>query len=315
MTTDQAVREAAARSARRRRRLIGYGQWHPFTAAEPVRRHVRAIQSTGMSAAGIVHHTGVNCGTLNHLLYGTHSYPPSAKIRIENANALLAYWPKLDDYDDGAVIDGTGTRRRVQALAANGWPSSAIHRRVDHIAIKAVERLRTRERVTARTARAVRDLYIEVSGKPAEAFGVTSWVAQRSRSYALKSRWANPSAWDDDTIDDPNAIPDWTGYCGTDRGWWTHRQENIPVCPACDDAHTRWKHEHRHLARPEFMTALIAARANAAYRGEAIAHDGRELLAQGLSHDQAAERLGITRSYLRQELGRRPESTGEQVAA
>ena len=53
MTTDQAIREAKNRWARRRRRLIGYGQWQPFTDAEPARRHVLAILGTGMGLAGI----------------------------------------------------------------------------------------------------------------------------------------------------------------------------------------------------------------------------------------------------------------------
>lgn len=209
MPTAQALREAAARQARRRRRLQAYGQWQPFTDAAPVRRHVQAIRATGMSLAGIVRHTGVNIGTLDHLLYGKTPYPPAAKIRTENAEALLAYWPTLDDYDDGAVIDATGTRRRVQALAAAGWPSNALHQHVSHITHKAVERLRTSERVTARTARAVRAFYRQAAGQTPEAHGVTPWIAARTRTYAVKNGYADAMAWDDDTIDDPNAQPEY----------------------------------------------------------------------------------------------------------
>lgn len=208
MTTAQAVREAAARQARRRRRLQAYGQWHPFVDAAPVRDHVQAVRATGMSCAGIVRYTGVNFGTIDHLLYGKAPYPPAAKIRTENAQALLAYWPKLDDFDDGAVIDGTGTRRRIQALAAAGWPSNAIHEHVNHITHKAVERLRACERVTARTARAVRDFYERVAGQAAENQGVTPWIATRTRTYATKNGYADAMAWDDDTIDDPQAQPE-----------------------------------------------------------------------------------------------------------
>lgn len=206
--SSQALREARNRQARRRRRLQGYGQWHPFVDAEPARQHVQAVRATGMSCAGIVRHTGVNIGMIDHLLYGKAPYPPAARIRTENAEALLAYWPVLDDYDDGAVIDATGTRRRVQAMAAIGFPSNAIQQRVDHITLKAVERLRINERVTARTARAIRDLYSEVSGKTAEDYGVTPWIAARTRTYAVKNQYAGPMAWDDDTIDDPQAKPD-----------------------------------------------------------------------------------------------------------
>ncbi|MEH0552529.1 hypothetical protein [Streptomyces sp. B21-101] len=209
MTTAQALREAATRQARRRRRLQAYGQWQPFVDAAPARQHVQAIRATGMSLAGIVRHTGVNSGTIDHLLYGKAPYPPAAKIRTENAKALLVYWPTLDDYDDGAVIDATGTRRRIQALAAAGWPSNAVHQHVNHITHKAVERLRTNERVTARTARAVRDFYRHAAGQTPEAHGVTPWVATRTRTYAAKNGYANAMAWDDDTIDDPNAQPEY----------------------------------------------------------------------------------------------------------
>ncbi|MEU6768569.1 hypothetical protein ABZ916_39425 [Streptomyces sp. NPDC046853] len=207
MSTAQAVRDAEARHARLRRRLKAYGQWEPFVDAEPARRHVEAMRATGMSIAGIVQHTGVNSGSIDHLIYGKRPYPPARKIRPETARAILAFWPTLDDYEDGAVIDGTGTRRRIHALGALGWPANSIQEHVNHITIKAVERLRGARRVTARTARSVRDLYTAVSEKPAEHYGVTPWIATRTRTYAAKNGYAGPMAWDVDTIDDPQAVP------------------------------------------------------------------------------------------------------------
>lgn len=208
MSTAQAVKDANARHARLRRRLKAYGQWQPFVDAEPARRHVAAMRATGMSVAGIVHHTGVNSGSLDHLIYGKPPYPPARKIRTETARAILDFWPTLDDYEDGAIVDGTGTRRRFQALNMLGWPASAMHAHIAHISSQAVERLRTAERVTARTARSVRDFYADVSGKPAEHYGVASWLAARTRTYAARNAYAGPAAWDDDVIDDPQAVPD-----------------------------------------------------------------------------------------------------------
>ncbi|MFG3585053.1 hypothetical protein [Streptomyces sp. NPDC047990] len=307
MTTAEAIREANARQARRRRRLIAYGQWQPFVDAAPVRRHVQAIRDTGMSLAGIVRHTGVNSGTIDHLLYGKAPYPPAAKLRTENAEALLAYWPALDDYDDGAVIDGTGTRRRIQALAALGWPSNAIQAHVNHICLKAVERLRCSKRVTAVTARAVRDLYREVSEKPAEHYGVTPWIAARSRTYAAKYNYASPIAWDDDSIDDPDAAPDWTGHCGTDRGYWAHSLHQLPMCPRCEAAHTAWLAEHAHLPVQKLNQARFRARAAASSREADLAADARELMRiSGLNAEQAAERLDVTKAHLHQALKRHP---------
>lgn len=207
MTTEQAIREAKNRWARRRRRLIGYGQWQPFTDAAPVREHVLAIKATGMGLAGIAKHTGVNRGSLDHLLYGSDDFPPAEKIRTENAHALLDYWPHLDDYADRNIIDGTGTRRRMQALAAAGWSSHDVHRHVGSGHKQTFERLCTRDKVTARLARAVRDFYDEYSAKKPEEYGVEPWIAERTRAYATKQDWAPAIAWDDDTIDDPAAEP------------------------------------------------------------------------------------------------------------
>lgn len=307
MTTDQALREAKNRWARRRRRLIGYGQWQPFTDAEPARQHVLAIQATGMGLAVIAKHTGVNRGSLDHLLYGSHPIPPAAQIRTENAQALLAYWPSLDDYEDRAVLDGTGTRRRMQALAVAGWPSKAIHQHIGVGNMQTVEKLRSRAKVTARLARAVRDFYDEVSAKTAEDYGVEPWIAVRTRTYAAKNQWAGPEAWDPDTIDNPAAVPDWTGYCGTDRGWWLHRLEDIPTCPACETAHEQWKAERAHLSRDERWSELGKARTQARTREADLAHDARELIRLGADTEQAAERLGVTTSHLHQALKRHPE--------
>jgi transcriptional regulator with XRE-family HTH domain len=311
MTTRQAIREAEARRARLRRRLQAYGRWQPFADATPVRTHVNAIRSTGMGVANLSEKTGVSIATIDHLLYGSGDYPPAAQLRTESAQALLAYWPTLDDYYDGAIIDATGTRRRIQALAAIGWPSNAIQQRVNHITLKAVERLRINDRVTARTARAIRDLYDEVSEKRAEDYGVTPWVAVRSRTYATKNEYAAPIAWDPDTIDDPNAHPDWTGFCGTDRGFWAHSLHQLPMCSRCKAAHEEWLDEHADLSAQELNQARFRARNAAAHREADLAHDARELMrVSGLDVQLAAERLGVTRNHLQQVLLRHPELEG-----
>ncbi|MFE4671054.1 hypothetical protein [Streptomyces sp. NPDC056723] len=311
-TTDEAIREAKNRWARRRRRLIGYGQWRPFTEAEPVRQHVLAIKTSGMGLRCLSKLTGVSIGSLEHLLYGKDEHPPAVKIRTENAEALLDFWPTLDDYEDRVHIDGTGTRRRIQALAMAGWPSAAIREHLGDVATGTVEKLRTRTKVTARLARAVRDFYNQVSTKTAEEFGVTPWIANRTRTYAARHNWVMAAAWDDDTIDDPNAAPDWTGVCGTDRGWWMHTLEGIPVCKPCETAHAAWLAERRHLPSGERFRQLALAKADASHREANVAHDARELIrVSGLDYQQAAERLGVTRQHLQQALVRHPETMKE----
>lgn len=49
-------------------------------------------------------------------------------------------------------------------------------------------------------------------------------------------------------------------------------------------------------------------------RGELLAADGRELLAHGVPIEQAAERLGVTKAHLYQELTRHPQTEQELAA-
>ncbi|MFJ6316024.1 hypothetical protein ACIQJW_08085 [Streptomyces californicus] len=207
----------------------------------------------------------------------------------------------------GQYIDSTGTVRRVRALIALGYTLIEIAEAAT-VAVARVQTLAAGYPSLRRTvANRIANAYRELSETPG--------TNTRAKNRAIANRWAPPAAWDDDTIDDPAAIPDWTGHCGTDRGWWTHRQQNIPMCDACDQAHTQWKHDHQHLPRTELMASLNASRAAASQRGEAIAHDGRELLAQGHTPEQAAARLGISADYLHQELRRHPLDERQEMAA
>lgn len=195
-------RAAHARWAARRRRLIGYGQWKPFTEAEPVRAHVRAIQASGMPLRTIAERAGVSPATLEYLLWGDRLRETSTLIRTESAQALLNYWPTLDDYPPHALIDATGSRRRVHALATRGWPISTLSLRAG-VSGHTLKRALAGRRISVRLARTVRDLYNELWDQPAEQHGTLKWVADRTRRQAAAANWAPPLAWDDETIDDP----------------------------------------------------------------------------------------------------------------
>lgn len=72
-------------------------------------------------------------------------------------------------------------------------------------------------------------------------------MSQRDHGYARAKldrcgcytcRWAPVGAWDEDTLDDPDAAPDWTGRCGTPGGAEAHRRRGTPTCQACRDVRT-----------------------------------------------------------------------------
>ncbi|MCX5584234.1 hypothetical protein [Streptomyces erythrochromogenes] len=209
MTSDSyAIRTARSRWRQRRTALIQQGQWQPYTPAQPVRDHVNALRAAGMSPARISERTGVGVGTLNYLLFGDDGYPVPAQIRTESARTLMAFWPTLDDFADGARIDETGTLRRIQALATMGWLPAEIAKRTP-LSKHTFFNMRPGRRVTAAVARIVRDFYQEYADKPAENCGVRLRSARYARTWATKNSYHAPIAWDDDTIEDPAAEPNY----------------------------------------------------------------------------------------------------------
>ncbi|MDJ0466095.1 hypothetical protein [Streptomyces sp. H27-C3] len=200
--------EARKRWAARRRRLIGYGQWQPFVDAPPVRAHVQAILGAGMSLGALTERLGLAESVFDYLLYGDSDHEPGEQVRREPAEAVMAYWPTLGDFPDCARIDPTGTRRRVEALGALGWPRQAMADALGHHKNRFYTALAS-ERVSARFARKVADLYDRWwDQKPAD-HGVAAWVAERARRVAAEQQWPSPLAWDDASLDDPSAVPVW----------------------------------------------------------------------------------------------------------
>lgn len=269
--------------------------------ATPVRQRLQQWTSQGYSLTQIGTAVGKNSGEIWRILNGQQTIAPRVAAQILNAPAPTGI-PTL------AKVDSTGTIRRGRALHAIGYPIYAIAARIpmgtDHLA-----HILDREPATVSLAVAngMRTLYQQLSGRP----GGSPFAVHNAR----RRGWAPPAAWDDDAIDAPEAHPDWTGCCGTDRGWWLHRIEHIPTCPRCEQAHEQWKTERAHLSRSEFFSELGKAQAAARSREANLAHDARELMRfGGLDQQLAAERLGVTRSHLQQALFRHPAQP-EEVAA
>lgn len=97
------------------------------------------------------------------------------------------------------LVDGTGTRRRMRALTAIGWPRRLL---AEHIgtAVSYTGALAFVDRVQASTARRVAEVYDELS--------MTLGPSVRSVNSARGKGWLPPLAWDDETIDDPEYVPE-----------------------------------------------------------------------------------------------------------
>lgn len=268
----------------------------------PARTHLRYLTDNGDALTVLAEQLDCPRGTLASVLNG-----PRKRINRTLANQILIIRPGHASAGNRSV-PAVGATRKIRALIALGHALRTISLAAGMENTTASNLLNGKpETIHYELAQRVHKGYRALCSTPG--------THTRSLRRAQREGWAPPAAWDDEQIDDPNAAPDWTGHCGTDRGWWMHTSLKLPMCQACKDAHVQWKAERRHLSREEFMSATFLARAAAASRGPGIAEDGRELMRLGHTPEQAAARLGITRDYLKQELGRHPEKPREQAAA
>ncbi|WP_435058394.1 hypothetical protein [Streptomyces sp. bgisy060] len=189
-----------------RERAIMYGTWQPFTAAAPVREHLLRLRSCDMGLRRVAAVAGVDRQRLQAVLTGRpeRGTPPQAKVRPALAAAVLAVEPTLDNLGGSTVIAAVGTHRRLQALVARGWPQAQLARRLGWTEANFSALLR-QDHVIVRTALAVRALYEQLWDQDPRQHGVDNQAYSRATNHALARNWAPPAAWDDDTIDDPDA--------------------------------------------------------------------------------------------------------------
>lgn len=193
---------------RTRRREMQAGTWSGKMLTgerlERVRRHVAALLA-GPDVFGqqIADASGVCISAVYRLNRGiTKSMHP------EVGRALLALTPaecarRAVAASSAAMIDGTGARRMLQALAADGWDSqrlsvlSGIH----------PSELRRHRRGDRRLIRAYnRDKIAEVYHK-IQSQADPSGGSDRARKLARRCGWLPPERWADEDIDNPAAEP------------------------------------------------------------------------------------------------------------
>lgn len=96
-------------------------------------------------------------------------------------------------------VDATGTRRRLQALAAMGWPADDISVR-SGISVRTIRSIYSGATTVRRSvADAATALYNQL--------GLTEGPGRLCKTRARNRGWVTALAWDDDTIDDPTKRP------------------------------------------------------------------------------------------------------------
>ncbi|MFG3051813.1 hypothetical protein ACGFZP_12810 [Kitasatospora sp. NPDC048239] len=237
-------RHAMAAYKTARDRQIAYGRWQQRVPAEPARRHVQALTATGYTWDQSAHAAGVTRAVIRGLLVGAAGRPPTRGLSPATARAIISVPLPVGGLaaDGKALVDAVGSRRRLQALRCAGWPLRTLIATAGMSREQADARLYfdiLHERVlsiTAWRAAAIRHLYDLYWDQQPAAHGARPQDIRAAANAATASRWAPAAAWDDDDIDNPAALPDWTGRCGTPGGYYDHTVLGTPTCQPCRDA-------------------------------------------------------------------------------
>lgn len=179
-----------------RRRQHAYGTWTGnYTDAAPIADHVRALRAAGLSNSTIAERTGLSTATIQRTTKqkSCHQTTADTILSIPIPTNIVREAPR------GRMIDATGTQRRIKALVTIGYTYRALG---EHLGIRhsSIWRILEESKVQAKTARNVIDVYNRLSMTPGS--------SQRAINHAARRGWAPPLAWDDDTIDNPDAAPD-----------------------------------------------------------------------------------------------------------
>lgn len=167
------------------------------TDATQTRHHIERLTAAGWTQAQIARTAGLAGRTINDIVHGA---PTIAKT---TAAVILAI-PIGPAPHDNRNTDPTGSIRRIRALVAIGWPIAQLAPcfGLYETALGRIANGR-HPQVRAATAAVITHEYRRLARIPGP--------STRARNDAARKGWAGPTAWDDNSIDDPTALPDLDG--------------------------------------------------------------------------------------------------------
>jgi hypothetical protein len=135
---------------------------------------------------------------------GRDGNPGVRRVRPQTAHQVLRLRIDQANRAPRSHVAATGTRRRLQALVAAGWPHDELAARLGR-SPAGLRRSMLSDSVTAHTAQNVSALYEQLwNQRPAQSTDDQRAAADTARAFAAKRGWQPPLAWDDiDTDPDP----------------------------------------------------------------------------------------------------------------
>lgn len=302
-----------------KRRLYNKLQGRPNRALPHEFAEVRAIirdyHSRGMPFKAMAEQTGLHPDSFAKVARERDNTITVSRKTYEGMRGLYFEPPPPGRTDDGllgAKVDPTPSIRRIAAMIADGYPQYWLAKEQLGTNTKVISRMMTGSRsfIFSTSEAKIKELYRKLDGVDPLDMGVTPQQKRYAQLYAQRVRHPGRMCWDEDTIDDLAAFPEWTGACGTVGGYYLHLRHGIHVevidkpsgarqkvlCKPCIDA------------RAEVEGTRAAGDAAAASRvdvDDAVA----EGLQQGRTHRDIAKSLGVSTRTI-QRVSNRLKETG-----
>lgn len=172
-----------------------------FIAPDRAAAHIRRFRAAGLLDIEILAVLPIARITFYRILRGE----PVRRDVEQRVLAVVVPAARPQQLNQG-MTDATGTRRRLEALMARGWPAAVLDRRLGFGSNGSL-RVSRRTAVRLQTEAAVRALYDALWNQVPEQHGVPGRQAEGARRMAVERGFVPPLAWDDDTIDDPAVRP------------------------------------------------------------------------------------------------------------
>ncbi|MEU5043217.1 hypothetical protein [Streptomyces griseorubiginosus] len=192
----------ARRRKQKRNKLLRTTGRPGMVVPERAAAHLEKFRQAGLQDIEIIAMLPVARNTFYRVMRGE----PLTRISEQKILAVPAP-PALREIRTLATVDATGTHRRLKALMSLGWPSRVLARRIGVHEAWISRSFSSRTRVTQAVEARVRALYDGYWNVQPELAGVDAGEAEGARAHARAQGWHGPLAWDDDTIDDPKAVP------------------------------------------------------------------------------------------------------------
>lgn len=195
-----------------------------------MQRKIRSYHARGMSYVQMAAQTGLPERTVRE---SDASFRRGMKRATFTALAAMTF----EEPEDHIWVPALGTRRRLGGLWRDGYPMPFLSDALEYGNRRYMQSVvigdKASSYVRAKTRRDVEELSERLVGTTPEAFGIESRKVKFCRTFAAKRDLAPSHCWDSETIDDPLALPEWTGMCGTPDGALIHERDDIPLCRPC----------------------------------------------------------------------------------